>query len=78
MANVKVFCEKCDLELDRWPWPWYDRKVLPQGIHIRNMKTLSPIIPKLWPMLMIFTDRQMAKSVFPPTHIPKKIYHEGA
>ena len=30
-----------DLNLDRWPWLWYLRKFLSQGIYMWNMKVLS-------------------------------------
>ena len=58
MANVKVFLKKFDLDI----WPWQKtltddldlgtkERVLPQEIHMWNMKALSLTTQKLRPML---------------------------
>ena len=43
-----------------------DRKVLSQGIHLCNIKALSPFVKKLWSRLsLLWTDRQ-GDSYIPP------------
>ena len=34
------------------------KQVLPQGMHVWNMKALSHTIQKLWPMLKFVADKQ--------------------
>ena len=45
------------------------RKVLSKGIHLCNIKALSPFVKKLWSMLsLLWTDEQTARviSIYPP------------
>ena len=54
-----------DLDLGRRHRRGTKEKVLPQGIHIWNMKALSLTIQKLWPMLYFLcrqTEKQRGKN----------------
>ena len=41
------------LDLNRWPLPWYYKKVIPQGVHMWNIISVSLTIQKLGPMLKV-------------------------
>ena len=48
-------------------------KVVPQGIHILNIKAVSLTIQKLWPMKKFFVDKQADKQTVRKTDMAKTI-----
>ena len=63
MAKVKVFKKQVKLQSQGHKVKNYDTmlKVLSQGIHMCNMKALSFLVRKLWPMLKFFKSRSNFK-----------------
>ena len=64
LKNVN-FIFDLDLNLIHWHWP---KRILHRGIHMGNMKALSLMIWKLWPMLQFFIDKKTEGKVYGHTH----------
>ena len=53
-----------------------DRKVLSQGIHLCNIKALSPFVKKSWSRLsLLWTDRRTDRVI--PIYPPPKLRLQG-